>query len=1004
MQLSLTSILLANATALLILCGLYVHHVNPRSPLNRALCIFCLLLATGCLGEAIVFGTLSERICSLAYHVAWIGWAFYPAFAILVAILLTEHERWLKHWWGSAILFLPAVAFFVTSLFFPLGVEGFTRTVTGNFMPEYSYTPWDTAYTFYQYTFDLFALAMITWWGLVSGSNRKQYQALSVLMTAILALLLDMVSHYGGPHGELSALRGFEHVLFAGGLAFSVTYHRFVTPTVALATHYILQHINDLVILMNTDGVILDINPPVEQASGRPVAELIGQQVTTLFHPDDAPAVHHCLTHIATCPGIQEARLRQPDGTFFPVSLNCELLIDHYRDTIGAVLIGRDLRETKQLEQEIAARTASEDALRRSHEELESLVQQRTAELAKANADLVQEEELYRGIFESIQDIYFRMDLHGIILMVSPSIYPISGYTAEEIIGRTITDLGADLSRFRQNFLRQLKKHGHVEDYEVALYGKNGEQHITAINAHFVYDPHSAAPVAIEGTIHDVTARYAAEQALRESEEKFRQLYTQFPVGIVILDEEGFPIDANPATLRILGVHTVDDLKIFSMFDDPTLSAERKVQVQQGQTIRYELHYDFAEARRTIGLNTTHSHTCVLLVTIAPLHSGTTADRHQYLMLLRDITEQTLAEEALRASQTMLNRAQQIAGVGSWEVDSQTREFVWSDQMYRLYGLDPTSFTPSYAAIMAYILPEDREKVATKFADSIDHGVPYTSEHRIQTPDGAVRTLQGYGELLFDANGQPERFVGCTLDVTERKYAEATILQYQQALRSLALDLSLTQERERRRLAVDLHDQISQPLVLAHMQLQGLRKKSDDPEFATALGEVAGHLEQLIQLTSTLTFELSPPILYELGFDAAVEWLAEEMQQRHGLHITVEVTGTHPRLDNEPRIVLFRVIQELLMNVVKHAHATETTIHIDGNPEHIRVTVTDNGCGLDEGQSREPDTKGGFGLFSIHERLQYFNGHLDIVSEAGKGTRVTIDFPIPAQEKERVLA
>jgi PAS domain S-box-containing protein len=417
-------------------------------------------------------------------------------------------------------------------------------------------------------------------------------------------------------------------------------------------------------------------------------------------------------------------------------------------------------------------------------------------------------------------------------------------------------------------FLRTLNEQGQVDDYEVPLYAKDGRQLTAAINAHFHYDPDTHTPVAIEGTIRDITSR-------------------------------------------------------------------------------------------------------------------------------------TDAEEALRTSQAMLVRAQRIAGIGSWEMHLLTREVLWSAQMYELYGLDPASFTPSFTNCLANIVPEDRPRIHAKLAEILERGTPNYDEHRIVTPAGSERTMLTHGELICDEHGQPERLVGITMDITERKRAEETILQHQQALRSLALEVSLTQERERRRLAVDLHDQISQPLVLANMQLKGLRKQSGDVTLSAALGEVAGRLEQLIKLTSTLTFELSPPILYELGFLAAVEWLAEEMQRRYQLHVVVRRTGAPPELDSELRIMLFRVVQELLMNVVKHARTTQATVHVDVDEGSIRVTVADEGCGFAESPAQPSDTMGGFGLFSIRERMQYFGGHLHIISEMGTGTRATVDLPIHTETTER---
>jgi PAS domain S-box-containing protein len=241
--------------------------------------------------------------------------------------------------------------------------------------------------------------------------------------------------------------------------------------------------------------------------------------------------------------------------------------------------------------------------------------------------------------------------------------------------------------------------------------------------------------------------------------------------------------------------------------------------------------------------------------------------------------------------------------------------------------------------------------------------------------------------------GDQQFAIGMVEDITSRKQAESEIRTYQQQLRSMASELSLTEERERRRLATELHDHVGQILALAQIKLGGLRESAGSTSLATPMDEVRRLVEQTIQYTRSLTFELSPPILYDLGFEAAVEWLAELMQEQHGLRIEVQSDKGPKPLDDEIRVLLFQTVRELLVNVIKHAQASQVRVAIDREGADLRIKVEDNGVGLPISLDAPP-TGRGFGLFSIRERLKHLGGHLKAESEPGQGTRVTLLVPL----------
>ncbi len=235
-------------------------------------------------------------------------------------------------------------------------------------------------------------------------------------------------------------------------------------------------------------------------------------------------------------------------------------------------------------------------------------------------------------------------------------------------------------------------------------------------------------------------------------------------------------------------------------------------------------------------------------------------------------------------------------------------------------------------------------------------------------------------------------------DITERKNAEEWILSYQERLRSLTSELTFLEQRERRRIAAELHDRIGQFLAVTRIKVAQLREQANSPEWRRPLDEIWGLVDQSIQDARSLTFELSPPVLYELGLEPALEWLVEAMGSRHGLTTAFHDDGSPKPLGQDLRGLLFQAAQELMLNVAKHAGAGSVVVTVSRDGDEIRCEVADDGCGFDVasvlGSSQSGANPPGFGLFSIRERLTHVGGRLEVESAPGRGTRAVIRAPL----------
>lgn len=213
-------------------------------------------------------------------------------------------------------------------------------------------------------------------------------------------------------------------------------------------------------------------------------------------------------------------------------------------------------------------------------------------------------------------------------------------------------------------------------------------------------------------------------------------------------------------------------------------------------------------------------------------------------------------------------------------------------------------------------------------------------------------------------------------------------------LRQLASQLTLARERERKIIATELHDNIGQNLAFIRMKLKSLRGDAIFSGFDKNLDSLLNLLDQTIASTRSLTFELSPPVLYELGLVPALEWLAERYEHSHGLPIDIHADPNLPQLPEDTRGMLFSAIRELIINVIKHAGASRAEIEVLLGDRALQITVTDDGCGMPANLTLAPDVHpAGFGLFSIRERFLLVGGEFEIRPARKGGTSVHLLLP-----------
>ncbi|MEJ2164177.1 MAG: sensor histidine kinase [Desulfobacterales bacterium] len=231
-------------------------------------------------------------------------------------------------------------------------------------------------------------------------------------------------------------------------------------------------------------------------------------------------------------------------------------------------------------------------------------------------------------------------------------------------------------------------------------------------------------------------------------------------------------------------------------------------------------------------------------------------------------------------------------------------------------------------------------------------------------------------------------------ETAKRKQAEKKLRTSQNRVRMLTAELMVTEERERHRLAQDLHDTVAQCLAGCRYKLETFLENRISRSGSAQIGECIDFIDQAIKQTRLLMFECYPWILHESGLEATFRNLAQRIQEAYGIQVACIGDGAPDTLDRDLRILLFRTIRELLFNVIKHARAKHATISINRAKNQICITVEDDGIGFNIAETlAEQENKNGFGLFSIRERLGRLGGRLDLISLPGEGTRASVVVP-----------
>jgi PAS domain S-box-containing protein len=601
----------------------------------------------------------------------------------------------------------------------------------------------------------------------------------------------------------------------------------------------------------------------------------------------------------------------------------------------------------------------------------------------RAEAALRDAERKYRDMFENAGEGIFQSTPDGKFLVANPALAHMYGFASPEELIHGRPDISqqiyVDPAR-REDFKRLLEEQGVVRDFECQIFRKDESKIWISMNARGVRDEKGEIQY-FEGTAQDITDRKRAEEALRKSEERYRDLVENSLDLICTHDLDGWVLSANRAAMELMGyasgtyngginfrqilapeVRDQFDAYLVRIRNDGVAGGLMLVQTTSGEQRIWEYHCTL----RTKGI-------------AAPIVRG----------VARDVTERRRAAAALRDSEARYRELFENARDAIYVHDLRGVYTSVNRAAEKLSGYDRSEIIGKH--FNHFIAPEYLPLVRANMSKKLTEKGETAYEIEVVSRDGHRVPVELSTALLLE-HGTPIGIQGIARDITERKRAE-------EALRSYSRKLIEGQEAERQHIARELHDQIGQVLTAIRINLHTIGNSGESEELKSLVDQGVGLVDGAIDQVRNLSFELRPSLLDNLGLAAALRWYSDQYTQRTG--IRTKSASSLPegkiRLGQELETACFRIVQEALTNVVRHANAENVLIDLRQVDHKIVLSIKDDGIGFRAPTNGEV-TATQLGLRGMKERALALGGALKIKSQPAQGTEIRATFPTFSKE------
>jgi|GEM_PF-860895 len=715
----------------------------------------------------------------------------------------------------------------------------------------------------------------------------------------------------------------------------------------------IFENTGTATFIIDEGNTILMANNECYSITGYIPTEIIGQKWNQYFAPESLQEMlknHQLIRQISDLAQKKyEVKLVNKQGEIRDVILNIGMI----PGTKQSIVSISDITERKR----------AEEALRKSEENLGKMV-------------------------ANIGDVIVIIDQNGINRYKSPNIEKWFGWRPEEVIGfSTWENIHPDeLNSVQKIFGALLGKPNATVTTECRYQCKDGSYkwiEFTGIN--LLHDPYIQG---ILGNYHDITERKQAEETLRESEERFRKIFEESQVGIIISTLSYRFEKVNPAFCSMMG-YTTNELISMTFADithpdDIGNDIENIKKLELGEIPSYLAEKRYLRKTGEIRWGN-------ITISLIGNKDGT---QLYYLGMIHDITERKRAEQALGQSEKNFRRSISESPLGIRIVSVDGKTIYANKAFFDIYEFNSLEEFRSIPAINrhtpeSYTQHQERKEKRKNGNDVFDYEISIIRENT------EIRYVKVWRkEVLW--NGI-KHYQVINIDITERKRAVEALNNSQQELRKFASHLQNVREEEKIALAREIHDDLGQILVALKIDLGMFKKKiskgieaATSQELLSKFNDLSSQVDNTIKSARRIMNGLRPELIELLGFEEACKSYLLDFEGTHHINSRFESAIMNPNISLEQSVALFRILQEALNNIIKHAKATLVTVQLSNPASKLVLQVVDNGVGFNGNHKGRQDS---YGLIGMKERVFLLGGNLDITSKVGKGTSVRVEIP-----------
>ncbi len=725
------------------------------------------------------------------------------------------------------------------------------------------------------------------------------------------------------------------------------------------------------IVLLDTEKTVLIVNETAAYRLGKTVDEITGRKAYDLVPADVAAP--------------RNKQVEEVIRTGKPVRFEDQRSERHYDTAMHPVMDEKgNVAAVAVLSIERTERKRAEETLQKAHDELEAKINERTAELIKANEELA----IFRKFVEASGEGLGMASFDGRIVYANPTLCRLFGETTpEDVIGKPVSTYYREeyVQRRQNEIIPALLRDGywHAEETVLPRHGKL----IPTLQSAFLIRDDNGSPFRIAAVISDITEQKQAEEALRQSEERYRTLVEASPDAVLMTDLEGHITFASQRAAELHGCEGVDELigrnplEVIAPEDHSKFLADLRQILKRG--ISRNVEYTFV---RKDGTRYPGEASGVVV--------KDKAGKPMALMaLVRDITERKAAEEALRASEERFRSyfVQGLMGMAVTRPDKQWQEV--NDRLCEILGYSRQQLLRMKWTDATH--PDDREAGSLLFgrmiAGEIDH---YTYEKRFLRKSGEVVYAHVFIRCFRRKDGTVDHILALVEDITGRKAAEESLRHEHRTLKHMLR----ASDHERRMIAYDIHDGLAQQLAGAIMQFEVFDhlKEAKPKQASDAYHAAMTMLRQGHSDARRLISGVRPPILDESGVVAAIAHLVNDPGFQGKPHVVFHSTVEFKRLTPVLENVIYRIVQEGLTNAFQHSQSEMVRVTLRQQGQKVRIEIRDWGVGFDP----KAMLRDRFGLAGIRERARLLGGKCRIRSKPGEGTAIVVELPIAEQEAE----